>query len=350
MLYKKVLKPVLFKFDPEKMHDFFVNIGYFMGKNWLLKKTTRLFYGYKGRDISKTVDGLTYKTPFLLSAGFDYNGKLADILPEISFGGEEVGSVTAKICHGNKKPRLIRLPKSQSIIVNKGLCNDGVEVIIKRLKKIKKQKDFVTGISIARTNDKESCSVEAGITDYFYSFKRLNEENVGDYYTLNISCPNVFCGETFAVPNLLEILLTKITSIPCQKPIYIKMPINLEWPEFDQLLKVINKFEQIKGVVIGNLNKNYDSLDHRNEAPEKSQGGLSGKPCFETSNKLIKQTRATYGERFTIIGCGGVMSSESMIEKFKAGADLVALITGMIYNGPSFIKELSNYYSNQAAI
>ena len=111
--------------------------------------------------------------------------------------------------------------------------------------------------------------------------------------------------------------------------------------------KIIEKFEGIKGVIIGNLNKDYNSLIFRNEAPDKFQGGLSGNPCFEFSNKLIKQTRETYGNRFTIIGCGGVMSPRDMIEKFKAGSDLVALITGMIYNGPGFLKELSDcYYKN----
>ncbi len=350
MLYKKVLKPILFKFNPEKVHNFFVSTGYFAGKSRFFKKIIHFFYGYKGKDISKTVDGLTYKTPFLLSAGFDYNGKLVNILPDISFGGVEVGSVTAKFCLGNKKPRLTRLPKSRSIIVNKGLANDGVEIVIKRLKKIKKEKDFTVGVSIARTNDKKSADIEAGIADYFYSFKRLNEENMGDYYTLNISCPNVFGGESFTVPNLLEKLLLKISSIQCHKPVYIKMPINLEWLEFDKLLKVIEKFEIIKGVIIGNLNKDYSSLDYREEAPEKYQGGLSGKPCFKISNKLIKQTRSVYGKRFTIIGCGGVMSPEEMIEKFRAGSDLVALITGMIYNGPSFVKSLANYYSNHIDI
>ena len=344
MLYKKVLKPILFKFDPEKVHNFFVFMGAFAGKSVFFKKIVRFFYGYKGADISKIVDGLTYKTPFILSAGFDYNGKLPNILADISFGGVEVGSVTARFCMGNKKPRLKRLIKSKSILVNKGLANEGVETIIERLKKYKKQNAFVVGVSIARTNDEKSCSTEAGVEDYFYSFKRLNEENVGDYYTLNISCPNAFGGESFTVPDLLEILLAKISSIPCSKPIYIKMPISLEWSKFNELLKIIEKFEGIKGVIIGNLNKDYNSLVYRDEAPEKYQGGLSGKPCFETSNKLIKQTREIYGKRFTIIGCGGVMSKEDMVAKFEAGSDLVALITGMIYNGPGFLKELSDFY------
>jgi dihydroorotate dehydrogenase len=349
MLYQKILKPILFKFDPEAVHNLFVNFGEFAGKFGFLKKIINIFYGYKGKDISKTVDGLKYKTPFLLSAGFDYNGRLINILPEISFGGAEVGSVTARKCEGNKKPRLTRLPKSQSIIVNKGLRNDGVETIIKRLshsaKAMRDKKNFVMGVSIARTNDQKAATVEEGVDDYFYSFKRLSEENVGDYYTLNISCPNAFTGETFANPVLLEMLLSKISSIECRKPIYIKMPINLPWAKFDELLRVIEKFENIKGVIIGNLNKDYNSLDFRDEAPKEYKGGLSGKPCFDLSNKLIRQTREAYGKRFTIIGCGGVMSVENMKEKFAAGSDLVMLITGMIFNGPGFIKEMADYYS-----
>ncbi|MFH0804119.1 MAG: quinone-dependent dihydroorotate dehydrogenase [Candidatus Zambryskibacteria bacterium] len=345
MFYKKVLKPVLFKFDPEDMHNLFVSIGEFLGKNRLLKNIVGVFYKYKGKDISKTVDGITYKTPLILSAGFDYNGRLLNILPEVSFGGVEVGSVTAKPCAGNEKPRLMRLPKSQSLVVFKGLRNDGVEAVIKRLKNYKKKDGFVVGISIARTNDKKTCSEEEGIADYFYSFKRLNEENVGDYYAINISCPNAFGGESFAEPERLSALLSRLSSVQCHKPVYVKMPINLEWSEFDSLLKVLEKFEMIKGVIIGNVNKDYNSLDFREEAPKEYKGGLSGKPCFETSNRLIKQTKEAYGKRFTIIGCGGIMSPENMIEKFKAGSDLVALITGMIYNGPGFIKELSYHYS-----
>ena len=322
-------------------------MGEFIGKSYILKKLVFIAYGYKGSDISKTVDGLTFKSPFLLAAGFDYNGRLLNILPEISFGGVEVGSVTARPSEGNEKPRLRRLSKSQSLIVNKGLRNDGVNKVIDRLKKYKKQDGFVVGVSIARTNDEKASDNFEGIEDYFYSFKKLNEENVGDYYTFNISCPNAFGGETFANTELLQKLLSKISEIKCSRPVYIKMPINLEWPEFDELLKIIEKFEMIKGVVIGNLNKNYADLDYRDEAPEDYCGGLSGKPCIEISNELIKKTREAYGKRFTIIGCGGVMSAEDMKAKFEAGSDLIQLITGMIYNGPGFIKELAKEYNKK---
>jgi dihydroorotate dehydrogenase subfamily 2 len=345
MLYQKILKPILFLFDPEDMHNLFIWFGEFLGKSGFFRKLIHIFYGYKGKDISKTVDGITYKTPFILSAGFDYNARLINILPEVSFGGVEVGSITAKSCAGNEKPRMKRLVKSQSILVNKGLRNDGVEKIIERLKNSKKPDNFVLGVSIARSNDKETSSVEAGIDDYFCSFKRLNEENIGDYYAINISCPNAFGGETFTGPEMLKPLLSKISSVKCDKPVYIKMPINLEWQKFNELLKTIDEFKIMKGVIIGNVNKDYNSLDYRNEAPEEYKGGLSGKPCFKLSNELIRKTRAAYGKRFTIIGCGGIMSPEDMIEKFKAGSDLVALITGMIYNGPGLLKSMAYSYS-----
>ncbi|MBP6858830.1 MAG: hypothetical protein KBC33_03320, partial [Candidatus Pacebacteria bacterium] len=256
MLYKLLLKPVLFRFDPEAVHDFFTKVGAFSSKHVFLRILVDVVYGYRGPDISRTVDGIVYRTPFLLSAGFDYNAQLTDILGSIGLGGEEAGSVTARACEGNPKPRLTRLPQSGSILVNKGLRNEGVDAVIKRLKKVKatgilvgedalrgsterargifQQKNirapesevvrrelgkFVVGISIARTNDEQSASIEAGIEDYAYSFRRLNEENIGDYYTINISCPNSFGGEAFATPELLTRLLARLKKISCTKPV-----------------------------------------------------------------------------------------------------------------------------------
>ncbi len=352
MLYKHILKPILFHFDPEAVHDFFTSAGKLAGNFGVTRGLVGMVYQYRGRDISKTVDRIKYRTPFLLSAGFDYNGQLTQILPSIGLGGEEVGSVTARPCEGNSKPRLTRLPKSQSILVNKGLRNDGVDVIIERLKGValrskagdEADKKFVVGISIARTNDEQSAPIQAGIDDYVYSFKRLNEENVGDYYTINISCPNAFGGEAFTTPELLERLLSALKAIPCSKPVYVKMPINISWEQFYSLLKVID-VQGLNGVVIGNLNKDYNSLDVRNEAPNMYKGGLSGKPCSHPSTDLIYKTREVYGKRFTIIGVGGVMSPETMQEKFDAGADLVQLITGLIFEGPGLVKRLGKAYA-----
>ena len=289
MFYKKILKPILFLFDPEDVHDCFIGLGEFLGRFAITRFLIALPYKYRGKDISKTVDGIYYKTPFILAAGFDYNGRLTKILPSLSFGGVEVGSVTARKCEGNPKPRLIRLVKSESILVNKGLKNEGVEAIIKRLKSKTKQKDFVIGVSIARTNDSQSSSTEEGIKDYCYSFRRLNEEDVGDFYTINISCPNAFGGELFTTPELFENLLKQLKNIPCQKPVYVKLPINIEWEKLEKLLEIIISLN-FNGVVIGNLNKKYDDLDFIEEAPAEFKGGLSGKVCFNLSNEVIKKT------------------------------------------------------------
>jgi len=342
MLYKTVIKPILFRFNPEFVHDLMTKLGLFLGKFLITRKLIDLIYGYHGKDISKTIDGIKYKTPFILSAGFDYNGHLFQILPCIGLGGEEIGSVTAKACEGNPKPRLTRLPNSRSIIVNKGLRNDVVDAIIKRLKYPpagESANNFVKGISIAKTNCAGSADVEGAIQDYLYSFKRLNEENIGDYYTINISCPNAYGGEAFITADLLERLLTALGAIKCNKPVYVKMPINIPWEQFESLLKVIDK-NGLQGVVIGNLNKNYEDLDFRDEAPEKYSGGLSGKPCTDLSTELIARTKRLYGSRFTIIGVGGVMSPKDAREKFDAGADLIQLISGIIYEGPGLIKRI----------
>ncbi|MHB0978167.1 MAG: quinone-dependent dihydroorotate dehydrogenase [Minisyncoccota bacterium] len=344
MLYRSILKPILFRFDPEFVHDWFILLGEKLGGFRPAYALLDLIYGFSGRESGVTVDGLYYSTPVILGAGFDYNARLINVLPALSFGGVEVGSVTASPCQGNPKPRLMRLPKSQSILVNKGLRNDGVDVIIKRLQNKKQRKDFVVGVSIARSNVEQTASVEEGVSDYLESFKKLNQANVGDYFTLNISCPNAFGGETFAEPISLEKLLGAISEVPCDKPIYIKMPINLDWPSFDKLLQVIEKFK-VSGVIIGNLNKDYSSLIVRAEAPEKYQGGLSGRPCFKLSNDLIRMTREKYGHRFTIIGSGGVFSPQDALEKLALGADLVQIVTGMIYEGPGLMKKIAKEYA-----
>jgi dihydroorotate dehydrogenase len=345
-LYKNLLKPALFKFDPEWVHNVFVDMGEMLGNNSAGRAIVSKMYGYKGPDISTTVDGITYKSPVMLAAGFDYNGRLANILDCMAFGGDEIGSVTARYCKGNPKPRLRRMIKSKSLVVYKGLKNEGVEKIIERLKKTKKPEGFVWGISIAKTNDPESVSAEGGIEDYHYSLKRLAEENMGDFYTINISCPNVFGGENFAEPERLEKLMKKLSEVKHNKPVYAKMPINTSWEEFNKLLVVLDKYK-VNGVVIGNLNKVYADADHPEEAPEKYRGGISGKPCFHLSTELIRKTRDNWGKRFTIIGCGGILSAEDAMAKFDAGADLLQLITGMIFEGPHLMKEICEAYAER---
>lgn len=354
LLYKRLLKPILFLFDPEWVHDVFVSLGAFMGKGPARRAIIGAMYGYKGSDAMVTVDGITYRSPVMLAAGFDYNGRLATILDRLAFGGDEIGSVTARACEGNEKPRLRRMVRSKALIVYKGLRNEGVETIMKRLKAMRKPEGFVWGISIAKTNDAESASPEAGIEDYATSYRRLMQEGVGDFYTINISCPNVHGGENFAEPTRLNGLMAQLArereranaaGYPAAKrPLYAKMPINLDWAEFNELLKVLDSYG-VNGVVIGNLNKVYTDAEFQDEAPSTYRGGLSGKPCSTLSTELIGRTRSSWGKRFTIIGCGGVMNAEDAIEKFEAGADLLQLISGMIFEGPHLMSDICKAYA-----
>lgn len=357
-LYKHLLKPILFKMRPDGVHDVFTVVGETVGRFSVSRRLFGLFYNYRGADISKTVDGIKYRTPVLLSAGFDPDGRLTRILPTLSFGGEEIGSVTAHPCEGNAKPHLTRLVRNKSIVVYKGLRNRGVDALIQKLANTSRAKDFVLGISIARTNEQEAATdAESGIRDYVESFEKLVAAGVGDYYTLNISCPNAFTGETFTDPVLLEQLLTRIREIPCEKPVYLKMPINIPWDHFTQLLDSADR-HQIQGVVIGNLNKNYSDLAYPEDAPKEfrggpaspktsSRGGLSGAPCKELSDELIRKTRERYGKRFTIMGVGGILTPEDAMEKFAAGADLIQLISGMIFEGPGLIRAICEQYARQ---
>jgi dihydroorotate dehydrogenase len=348
-LYQRLLKPLLFLLDPEWVHDAFVRLGELLGRfgggRWLIGR----LYGYRGPDASKIVDGIRYETPVLLAAGFDYNARLSPVLDAIGFGGEEVGSVTARRCEGNPKPRLVRAVRSRSLVVYKGLRNDGVDAVIERLRRRPPQPGFVLGVSIARTNDPSAgTSVEAGIEDYAYSLERLVASGVGDFYTINVSCPNVHGGESFADEALLDRLLARLAQIPCDKPIYAKMPIGVDWPSFERLVDVVLRHE-LKGVVIGNLNKDYASLSHPEEAPREYRGGLSGAPCFDPSNDLIRRTREKVGDRLTIMGCGGVFTPQDAMAKLRAGADLVQLITGMIFEGPHLMKGIARAYAASKA-
>ena len=346
-LYRHALKPILFKLSPDFVHEVFITTGEIAGCTALSRALFGLFYGYRGPDISKTVDGIAYRTPVLLSAGFDADGRLTRILPSLSFGGEEIGSTTAHVCEGNPLPRMTRLIRNKSLVVYKGLRNRGVDALIAKLKRTPRIKGFVLGISIARTNTPSaSTDVEAGIRDYVESFTKLNAANVGDYYTINISCPNSFTGETFIQPELLAQFLPRLREVPCEKPVYLKMPINVPWEQFVELLAIADK-NNIQGVIIGNLNKNYSHLKYPEDAPKEFRGGLSGAPTFALSNELIKKTREKYGTRFTIIGTGGIFTPEQAMQKFAAGADLIQLVTGMVFEGPGLMKEICERYADR---
>lgn len=337
--YKYGVKPVLFKFDPEFVHDSHTYAAKILSIIPFAKIFIKKIFRYEHPSLEQSIAGVNFSNPIGLSAGFDKDANLQNVLYQFGFGYMQVGSVTNKPYKGNPKPRLFRLPKSKGVVVYYGLKNKGVKKIIKKLKKYRND-NFPLSISIAKTNSDETSSDEGGINDYYECMKSLVKKQIGSFYTINISCPNTFGGEPFTTPEKLTRLLEKLSKIKTAKPVFIKMPINLEWVEFEKLLKVITKYN-ITGVIIGNLNKDHNSQTVKDIIPEHIKGGISGKPTWELSNNLISKTYKEYGDKLKIVGVGGVFSAKDAYEKIKLGSSLVQLITGMIYEGPQLIGNIN---------
>lgn len=328
--YKWLLKPLFFKFDPEKIHNFVSSFGLFLGKYRITKKIVSLFFNYENPILEQNILGINFKNPVGLSAGFDKNAELTDILPAVGFGFMEVGSITAKPYGGNAKPRLYRLPEARGLRVNYGLKNLGAEILHQQLQN--ESFSLPVGINIAKTNSPETSDVQKGIKDYFFTYKTF--QDVGDYFTINISCPNT-CEEkpVFAEPKNLDLLLNKIFSIKKVKPVFIKLSPDLLETQLNGILEVCKK-HPVDGFVCTNLTK-VNLLNHP------GKGGFSGKIVGELSTQMIKKVYKFYSGEKIIIGSGGVFNALDAYIKIKAGASLIELITGMIFEGPQVISEIN---------
>ena len=336
-IYRHVFKPFAFCFDPEIVHDRITDVGSLFGKHKWTRQIARLFWHYENSALRQTVCGIDFSNPVGLTAGFDKDGLLVDILPDVGFGFAEIGSVTGEPCEGNPKPRLWRLPKSEALIVYFGLKNDGCEVIRDRL--ANKKFRIPIGVSVAKTNCQETCDVQIGIADYIKAMKAFLD--VADYITINISCPNAFGGEPFTKPELLEQLLCATDLLHARQPIFLKMPADLSFEEIDKLVDVALT-HQVQGLILSNLTKRRDSKKiNPSDVVPSEKGGISGRPVFDSSNDLIEHLYKRVGDRLILIGTGGIFSAEDAYEKILRGASLVQLATGMIFRGPQLIGQIN---------
>lgn len=331
--YTRLLKPVFFKFDPEDMHNFFNSTGQFLGRHNITRKITRLFFDYFDPRLEQDILGIHFKNPVGLSAGFDKNAELTDILPNVGFGFLEVGSITGEPCTGNPRPRLWRLPKSQALVVNYGLKNEGSEVISQRLHN--KKFTVPIGISMAKTNNPFFCTTELGIADYVKAYKAFT--HIGAYDTINISCPNVHGGQPFTHPQSLDLLLSELQKVRCNKPMFLKIPADSSDAEIDAIVEVAHKYK-VNGFICTNLAKSRDGVKDT-FVPER--GGLSGKLVAKKSDHIIEYIYRKTRDEFVIIGVGGIFSTQDAYKKIRLGASLVQLITGMIYEGPQLIGQIN---------
>jgi dihydroorotate dehydrogenase len=344
VFYKHIAKPILFKVPPDTVHEHLLHVGVRTQRSNLLRKLLRSSWAYQNpKQLKQTIHNITFRNPVGLSAGFDKNFVLPPLMNAIGFGFMEGGSITFESCDGNPKPWFYRLPKSKSLVVHAGLANEGVKTIIKRLQNFPGSQvaDFPINISVAKTNSPKTSSDGNAIADYVGCLRAIRHSRQGDMITINISCPNTFGGEPFTTPTRLERLLTAIDAVHLRQPVFIKMPSSIKWSDFNNLLQVIAK-HHVAGLTIGNLVKDQTKTAPGEHIPASVKGGLSGKPTWETTNELIHRTRQTYGDRFIIIGVGGIFSAKDAYEKIKLGANLVELITGMVFEGPQLIGQISH--------
>lgn len=290
--------------------------------------------------LSQTIHNISFSNPIGLAAGFDFDAHLVQAISSMGFGFETVGTVTNQAYGGNHPPIMGRLPKSQSLMVNKGFKSSGADVIITRLQGQKFR--IPIGISIGHSNVRTLTNEKESITDIITAFQKFERASVANaYYELNISCPNLFGNISFYPPTHLEALLREVDSLALKKPVFIKMPINQDNAVVLTMLDVI-VCHRIAGIIIGNLQKNRkDPALVQEEVQKFPVGNFSGKPTWNRSNELIMLAYKHVGEKLTIVGCGGVFSAEDAYQKILLGSSLVQLITGMIYKGPQLIAQIN---------
>ncbi|MFH1973343.1 MAG: quinone-dependent dihydroorotate dehydrogenase [Patescibacteria group bacterium] len=337
--YANLLKPVLFRMDPEYVHDTFVRIGAWLGKGDWSRSLTAAFFRYEDPSLVQEVCGIRFPNPVGLPAGFDKNARMTGIIPAVGFGFEEIGSVTGEPCAGNPKPRLWRLPKSRALMVHYGLMNDGCEAVAARLKG--QRFTIPIGVSVAKTNSPATVDMQAGVADYVKAMRTFVEAGVGDFTVVNISCPNAFGGEPYADSERLDVLLGGIDAVVTAKPIFVKIAADTTMDQLDAILDVLGR-HRVDGLVISNLTKRFDaaSVDAGEITPD-MKGGIGGKPVQTLADDLISHAYWKAGSRYAIIGVGGVFTADDAYEKIRRGASLVQLVTGMIFEGPQIISDIN---------
>ena len=337
-----LLKPLLFQFDPEKVH-------YFVTRN--LKRFNRFPGGaalsralWDTRDprLEKEVFGLKFINPVGLAAGFDKNGEVISEMANLGFGFIEVGTVTPLPQPGNPKPRMFRSVADKAIINRMGFNNLGVDVVAERIAAYrrnasKKQKGLIIGGNIGKNKVTPN---EDAVSDYIKCFDRLFD--VVDYFVVNVSSPNTpglrELQEKEPLMHLLNALQQRNNKNGVSRPILLKIAPDLTNEQLDDIVEIVQQ-SKIAGVIATNTTIDKQSLSNKKLKDE--AGGLSGVPLTKRSTEVIRYLAEKSNHSFPIIGVGGIHSAEDALEKLQAGASLIQLYTGFIYEGPGLIKRIN---------
>ncbi|MEQ3499310.1 quinone-dependent dihydroorotate dehydrogenase [Tenacibaculum sp. SSH1-16] len=337
-MYKLLIRPIFFLFDPEKIHHFTFSLVKFLSKIPGMSSIFRGMYQVNDKKLERNLFGLTFKNPVGLAAGFDKNAVLYNELANFGFGFVEIGTVTPKGQEGNPKKRLFRLKDDKGIINRMGFNNEGLEAAIEQLKKNKGK--IIIGGNIGKNTN---TAPENYTEDYVACFKGLHP--YVDYFVLNVSCPNVSSHAKLEDADYLKELITEVQKLnnveAQQKPILLKIAPDLNNQQLDEIIELVAE-TKIDGVIASNTSVNRDNLKASKERlQEIGNGGVSGQPVKDRSTKVIQYLTDNSNKAFPIIGVGGIHSEEDALEKLKAGADLVQIYTGFIYEGPSLVKRIN---------
>lgn len=330
----KFFRPLLFLVDPEKIHALVFGALRFPGFRSALKS----LYHFEDRRLEKKLFGLTFKNPVGLAAGFDKDAKLIDALSDLGFGFIEIGTLTPKPQPGNEKPRLFRLPLDQALINRMGFNNEGVLPAATRLKN--RKSSVIVGGNIGKN---KSTPNESAYEDYAYCFEALYAHV--DYFVINVSSPNTpglrELQEKAPLQQLLKTIKERSLTKPIARPVLLKIAPDLSVSQMDDIIEIL-KVTGIDGVIATNTTISREGLETEKEKVDRlGPGGLSGGPLAKRATEVIRYLRTRLGKDFPIIGVGGIMSAEDALEKIEAGADLVQIYTGFIYEGPELVRRIN---------
>ena len=343
-MYKSIIRSFLFKFDPEAVHYFTFGLIKIFFKIPFLARLVRSLSHVNHPNLERELFGLKFKNPVGLAAGFDKNALLYNELAHFGFGFIEVGTVTPKAQVGNPKKRLFRLKADNGLINRMGFNNAGLEALTARLKKNKNK--VIIGGNIGKNNQ---TSADQYTDDYAQCFKALHP--YVDYFVLNVSCPNVGSHAKLTDKDYLTELITEIkrlnSEFDIQKPILLKIAPDLNQLQLDEIITLVSK-TKIAGVIACNTSISRVGLKTPKTVLETiGVGGLSGQPIKSKSTEVIRYLSQKSQRAFPIIGVGGIHSVQDALEKIEAGADLVQIYTGFVYEGPALIKRINKALINR---
>ena len=345
MLYP-IIRNSLFLFPPETAHKVSMNGLHLAAALPFGKQMLSGSFQYKSQDLSKNLFGLNFPNPVGLGAGFDKNAEHLDVLELLGFGFVEIGTVTPKGQAGNPAPRLFRLPSQKALINRMGFNNDGVELIAKRLK-IRKEKansNLIIGGNIGKNKVTENSDAWK---DYCINFNGLEE--VVDYFVVNVSSPNTPGLRELQEKESLRKIFSELQNLnKNNKPILLKIAPDLETSALDDIIALTNEVK-IDGLVSSNttLDRSLLNTENANKANKIGAGGLSGQPLLDKSNQVLSYLYKGIGNRLPIIASGGIFKGEDAQFKLDAGASLVQIWTGFIYEGPRMVKNICEHLSTQ---